>query len=362
VKRLFINGRFLGQRVTGVQRFGREILRHLDRLLRDVSPLQGPLDVTVLTPRGTDPGMDLQAIRVAEMGRLQGHFWEQLELAREVGKDMLLNLCNTGPLTTRKMITTIYDASVFTTPEAYSRGFRLWYRVLLPAIGRRSVRVITASRFSRSELQRYAGIPLQAIVVIPGSGEHILAVAPDEEIFRRIGLQPQRYVLAVNSHSPHKNTAALCRAASLLKQSDYDIVLAGGTNTRVFGAHSGLDDGRLRVTGYVTDHELRALYQHATCFVYPSRYEGFGLPPLEAMTCGCPVIVSRAASLPEVCGDAAIYCDPTNPADIARAMDQVLGDPQLQEELRGRSLERSRRFSWSRAAQEMLELIQDPAA
>jgi glycosyltransferase involved in cell wall biosynthesis len=113
------------------------------------------------------------------------------------------------------------------------------------------------------------------------------------------------------------------------------------------------------MTGYVSDTELRALYENAACFVYPSFYEGFGLPPLEAMTCGCPVVVSRAASLPEVCGDAAVYCDPGDPADIARGIDQVLANSAVQEDLRRRSLERARSFSWKRAARAMLQQIED---
>jgi glycosyltransferase involved in cell wall biosynthesis len=116
-------------------------------------------------------------------------------------------------------------------------------------------------------------------------------------------------------------------------------------------------------TGRVTDAELRALYENAECFVYPSFYEGFGLPPLEAMTCGCPVVVSRAASLPEVCGEAAVYCDPGNPADIGRALDQVLEDSELRSELRQRGVDRAAQFTWSHSGRALLGLLDGlPAA
>jgi glycosyltransferase involved in cell wall biosynthesis len=197
------------------------------------------------------------------------------------------------------------------------------------------------------------------IAVIPGSGEHILDLPRDEGVIRRLGLRPRRYMLAVNSHSVHKNVAGFARAATLLDRADYDVVLAGGVNTRVFRGGWNLPESRLRMTGYVSDSELRSLYESAACFVYPSFYEGFGLPPLEAMACGCPVVVSRAASLPEVCGDAAVYCDPRDPVDIARAIDQVLADAAVQEDLRRRSLARARSFSWRRAARTMLELMED---
>jgi glycosyltransferase involved in cell wall biosynthesis len=111
------------------------------------------------------------------------------------------------------------------------------------------------------------------------------------------------------------------------------------------------------MTGYVTEAELHALYRHAACFVYPSLYEGFGLPPLEAMACGCPTIVSRMASLPEVCGDAALYCDPSEPADIARRIGEVMESQTLGQELRRRGFEQAARFRWADGARAVLTLL-----
>lgn len=110
--------------------------------------------------------------------------------------------------------------------------------------------------------------------------------------------------------------------------------------------------------GYVSDAELRALYEHAACFVYPSFYEGFGLPPLEAMACGCPVIVSNAASLPEVCGDAALYCNPCSPEDIAEKISLLMADPRLREDLRQKGLERAKQFTWEKCARETFAIIE----
>jgi glycosyltransferase involved in cell wall biosynthesis len=357
VTRVFINGRFLGQRITGVQRFARELLRHMDAVLREQPALRNRLDLTVLTPRGIPHFAQLEAIRVRETGRLQGQFWEQLELPRRAGNHLLLNLCNTAPLAGRNMVATVHDASVFAVPEAYSRAFGTWYRMLIPALGRRSRKLITVSEFSRRELERYAGFRSDAVAVVPGSGGHILDTSADDRIIRRLGLRPRGYILGVNSHSIHKNVAGFAIAARLRQRVDYDVVLAGAGNSRIFRETPGLEDTQIRITGYVSDAELRALYESAGCFVYPSLYEGFGLPPLEAMTCGCPVIVSRAASLPEVCGDAALYCDPQDPADIARTIDQLLSDTAAQEHFQRRSLEHTRRFSWTRAAGTMLQTI-----
>jgi len=134
------------------------------------------------------------------------------------------------------------------------------------------------------------------------------------------------------------------------------VVAAGGSNSRVF---SGVDlsSESLVLAGYVTDGELRALYENAACFVFPSFYEGFGIPPLEAMHCGCPVIVSDRASLPEVCGQAALYCNPDDPIDIAAKLRRVLTSHQLQQELREAGRARAREFSWSRAAEQLEELL-----
>jgi glycosyltransferase involved in cell wall biosynthesis len=260
------------------------------------------------------------------------------------------------------MVVTILDASVYAVPDAYSLGFRTWYRLMFPIIGRRSQRVITISEFSRQELQSNAGIAADHFMVVPGSGEHILRIPPDESVVHRLALGSRPYILAVSSRSRHKNLSGIEAAVRLLRGEQFDVVLAGGGNSRVFRSSGSASGEQVRNAGYVTDAELRALYQHASCLVYPSLYEGFGLPPLEAMSCGCPVIASRVASLPEVCGDAALYCDPGDPADIARNIRSVLHDDGLRLDLRRRGLERSKGFRWSRSAESVLTLVQEVAA
>jgi glycosyltransferase involved in cell wall biosynthesis len=293
------------------------------------------------------------------VGPLRGQIWEQVILPRHAGSGLLLNLCNTAPLRARQMVATILDASVYAVPEAYSPGFRAWYRVMLPIVGRRARRVITISEFSRRELKRYAGIDPARSTVVAGSGEHILRTPADPAILERLALRSGRYILAVSSRSKHKNLGGIAQALPLLAGSEFDIVLAGGDNPRVFSAGAEGLDARIRVAGYVSDAELRGLYEHAACLVYPSLYEGFGLPPLEAMACGCPVIASRAASLPEVCGDAALYCDPRDPSDIARAIRAVLDDDAMRLDLRRRGLERSGGFRWSNSARSVLNLLEE---
>jgi glycosyltransferase involved in cell wall biosynthesis len=353
---IFVNGRFLGQRITGAQRYARAMLQAIDNCLQKRQN-QAQFSLAVLVPSETS-GPPLVAGAVHPVGRLQGQLWEQLELPRHVGTGVLLNLCNTAPLMARSMVCTILDASVYAVPDAYSFGFRTWYRIMIPSIGRRSRQVITISDFSRGELQRYAGIDPSKTTVVRGSGEHVLQVPADDSVLQRLGLEPGGYVLAVSSQSRHKNLSGVSAAFRLLAGEHFQLVLAGGGNSRVFSAGALEGGDRVRITGYVTDPELRALYQHAGCLVYPSLYEGFGLPPLEAMTCGCPVIASRVASLPEVCGDAALYCDPNDPAEIARAIRSVMHDESLQNDLRRRGHERAATFRWTDSAESVLRLLE----
>ncbi|MEO7239165.1 MAG: glycosyltransferase family 1 protein [Gemmatimonadales bacterium] len=351
---LAINGRFLSQRTTGVQRHARELVRALDRKL-EVSNSQ--LEVSLLTPHDATLDLPLQRIRVRRVGSLRGALWEQLELPQHARGHLLLNLANTGPAISFRQVVTIHDASIFAVPEAYSPAFRRYYRFLLPRLTRRAELVLTDSEFSRSELVRWMQVAEDKIRVVPCGHEHILATRADPDVLERLGLGVRPYVLAVGSSARHKNLEAVSSAIRLLGPQGWDYVLAGPVNPRIFGS-SGTADFAVQA-GYVTDAELRALYQGAACFVYPSRYEGFGLPPLEAMACGCPVVVSRAAALPEVCGDAALYADADDPQELATAIRRVMCEDGLSDRMRQQGLERARHWSWDTSAAKTLAALNE---
>jgi glycosyltransferase involved in cell wall biosynthesis len=354
---VFLNGRFASQALTGVQRYAEEMVRALDCELGRVA--RAPTAFTLLVPRTAQQLHVFKRIAVRQVGRLRGHAWEQLELPWYARGGLLVSLANTGPLRKGTQIITMHDASAFAVPDTYSLPFRLWYQFLLPALGRAATRVVTDSEFSRSELRRYAGVPDQKLRVIPLSGEHILRAHPDRGILTRLQLRPRSYVLTVGSQSPHKNIQVVLDAMEHLGERRFDIVVAGGRNPKIFGSNRVTAGREVKPAGYVSDGELRALYENAGCFVYPSLYEGFGLPPLEAMMCGCPVIVSRRASLPEVCGDAAVYCDPESPTDVAESIERVMLDSDLQDKLRTLSRYRAQQFSWDASARALLGLIQE---
>lgn len=339
---LIINARFLTQNITGVQRFAIEISKELKKLygkrIRFIAPhnilhhdLARELDVEVI-------------------GINKGHLWEQIDLPlylKSNGSLLLLCLANTAPLLYPNKIVTVYDLAFYHHPEWFSRSFSLVYNFLIPRILRNSKRVFTDSEFIRDEIHDVYLIDKDKIDVIYG--------AP-AKIFKFSDIAREPFTLAVGSIDPRKNLKPLIELFT--QHAEYRLVVVGQQN-RVF-ASMNLEDlpENISFTGYVSDEELGNLYNRATTFIYPSLYEGFGIPPLEAQACGCPVISSNAASLPEVGDDSVIYCDPYDREDITRKIKMVLDDENVQNELRQKGFENIKRFCWEQSAKKMMEAIE----
>lgn len=341
-----VNGRFLGRTPSGVDRFAMEIL----------AASGTPFDIAVPATAGITVPPPLAGASLLPVGHRGGQLWEQLELPRAAGDRPLVSLCNTAPARREHQLVVIHDAATFANPANFSRAFRTWYRVLLGSLMRRARVVASVSAFSAGELTRHLGRRPRGIEVIHEGGEQILRTPADTGFLDELGLVGRRYVLAVGNRSPNKNFDAVLRAIGMLDDPDLLLVAAGGGNSRVF-ADAEVRDPRLVATGFVSDGQLRALYENAACFAFPSFYEGFGLPPLEAMCCGCPVIVARSSSLPEVCGDAARYCDPADPATLAEELRLVLGSESLRGELRDAGFVRAASFGWDKAAHRLGEIM-----
>jgi glycosyltransferase involved in cell wall biosynthesis len=361
---VFINGKFAAQRVTGVQRAAGCIVEAFDRLLPTVSGLDEVRWVLLCPPGASLPA--LRRIEVLEIGhRAAGlHFWEQVQLPFAARGQLLINLAGPAPLLKRHQICMLHDAAVFDFPGVHTRLFRAWYRFVFRRLARSASVLLTPSAFSKSRLREHLGLPSGRVAVTSGGGEHMRAVSADNAVLQRLGLQPGSYFVAVGSSNPIKNFMSLLNAfAALPSRCDAQLVIVGGANSEVFAAEGAPANvaGLVRA-GPVSDAELKALYQSALALVFPSIYEGFGLPPLEAMACDCPVAASNAAAIPEVCGDAVLYFDPSKPHAIAEAMMRLFDEPALRQQLREHGARRAQALNWDGAALVLLENVRPAMA
>ncbi|WP_149535520.1 glycosyltransferase family 4 protein [Siccirubricoccus phaeus] len=348
---LAINGRFLSQRMTGVQRFAHEVTAALDAMAAE-GALPG---AALLLPAGiASPFPHLAPIQ----GRLRGQAFEQLELPLLARGRVLLSLGNTAPLGMGgRQLVVLHDAGAFDTPESYSRAFRGWYQFLHRALPRLGARLATVSEFSRGRLAHHLGIAPSRLALVGESGEHILRETPDPALLATHGLERGRFALVVGTRAAHKNLGGLAEVAGLLGRHGMKLAVAGAVDPAVFRAEAGPAGAHVAPLGRVSDAELRALYDHALCLLFPSRYEGFGLPPIEAMSCGCPVIASATASLPEVCGEAALYFDPDGPRRLVDALERLVTEPGLAARLAESGRSRAAGFTWRGAAGTLLSLL-----
>ncbi|PYE18206.1 glycosyltransferase involved in cell wall biosynthesis [Paraburkholderia silvatlantica] len=354
---LMINGRFLGRRATGVDRFAFETIRALDQLIELGDSRVAGLRTEIIVPEALAAMPNpFRHVAVRASGKGGGLRWEQLALPQAARGRLLLNLCNSGPLLYRRQITVLHDAAPARVPDSYSRSFVAWYRLMAPRLGRISRRVITVSEFSRRELCDAYRIPENKIGVVPESGEHMLRVQQDggkaENAF-----DERPFVLAVGSLNRHKNFQLVADAARLIRDAQFDIVVVGGGDARVYGTGQDALPEFVKHLGYVSDGELAALYRRAACFVYPSRYEGFGLPPVEALALGCPVIASRLPAVEEACSDAVLYTSPDDPAQLAGLLERITSDAALRERLRERGRARTAELTWQATATRLIEEI-----
>jgi glycosyltransferase involved in cell wall biosynthesis len=337
---IYLNGRFLTQTLTGVQRFATEISAALHRLRA--------VEITTLVPAGTPT----EGGSIRSVGRHDGHLWEQLDLPRHVRDGILVNLTNTAPLRLGRQVVVVHDAGIFRTPEDYSWKFRAWYTFLQRRLVRAGAQLVTVSEFSRSEIVRFLGASAERVAVVREGADHMHRIVAEPAVLAASGLAPGRFVLAVGSLSKHKNLGALRELALLLANRNMTLVIAGGLAPGVFQRQG--NDVQLphpaRYIGRVSDGELKALYEAAACFVFPSRYEGFGLPAVEAMACGCLVAAADIPALRETCGEAAIYCAVDSPADIARQVCRVLDEEDVANQLRQAAAARVSEYTWDRAA------------
>lgn len=352
---LTINGRFLTQNLTGVQRYSREIVSALDNLLQD-ERLRASISAKLIVPCDGAHSLDLRAISVQPtFGSVGGPIWTQCVLPI-LAQGVLLSLGNIGPVISSKHIICIHDLNTYLAPDSYSLKFRLYYRAILPLLAQRAARVVTVSNFSARMLDEFKFCPLEKIAVIPNGHEHVERWRPDRSAFASSCSGGRPFVFVLGSRARHKNVQILFDIARELDAMGLDLLVAGTPN-RYFSPVEQSGAPNVRMLGFVTDDDLAALYQNAFCFAFPSLTEGFGLPALEAMALGCPVIVSGCASMPEVCGNAALYADPKSPRSWLDQIRRLQADLDLAATLRADGRRQAARFSWTKSAMHYLNLI-----
>jgi glycosyltransferase involved in cell wall biosynthesis len=263
-------------------------------------------------------------------------------------------------------VLTIHDAIPYVYPQTSTRLDWLIYRVWLPLAVRAASAVITDSAHSREDILTHLPVAPERVAVVPLAADRRfrpLPLAQVEPVLRHYGLQ-RPYILYVGALESRKNLPRLLEAYALLRawSPRWRLMIVGAAKWKfspIFDAVQRLGlEGHVDFTGYVADEHLPALYAGADLFAFPSLYEGFGLPVLEAMACGAPVVTSNTSSLPEVAGDAALLVDPTDVRQIAQAMWLVLSQPALAAELRARGLARAAQFTWKRTARETIAVYE----
>ena len=358
---IFINGKFLAQSLTGVQRYAIELLQAFDALLAD-GEWTAPGPVVLLVPsRRIQPLPVLRHIQVREIRSGNLHLWEQIHLPWAARGAMLINLAGSTPLIKFGQVCTFHDTAVFDVPTSFSRNFVRWYRLLFNAQGRLSRRVLTVSEFSKGRLVYHLGIDANKVDVVHCGTDHMRRQPADDAVLGKLGVESGRYFLAVGSANPNKNFPRLIEAFAGLDDPDARLVVVGGSNATVFADSSDAarEDPRIVRAGRLTDDEIKALYSHARAYVFPSIYEGFGLPPVEAMFCDCPVLAARAASIPEICGSGAAFFDPCSVDDIRSSMQRALHDDAWLEQLRQAGRIRSETFTWHNAALSLVRTLSE---
>jgi glycosyltransferase involved in cell wall biosynthesis len=356
--RVALNLSFLAPGETGgMEVYARELARAL--AARD------DLEIVLLGNRLLDdgwPDVERVVMPVDPRRRIEWVLGDQVHAPRaaaRVGADIVHSLASTGPAAGRVVrVTTIHDLNYKLVPDTHFGLRGLGMRVLVPLAARRSRRLIVDAESTREDLHRHLGTPREKVDVAPLAARvpKYPDVTPEPELRARLDLGERPIVLSLSAKRPHKNLPRLFRAVAAIDPAQWPVLVVPGYSTphegelRALAGELGIA-GLVRLPPWLSAADLEGLYRATACAVFPSLYEGFGLPVLEAMARGVPVACSNRSSLPEVAGDAAVLFDPEDVDAIRAALERLLLDRELAERLRAAGRERAAGFSWERTAE-----------
>lgn len=344
-----INGRFVVRKLTGQERFATELLRELDKICEKD-------EFVMVVPEYAETLPDYKNIKIVKYGKVKSHFWEQISLYRYCKKHHLVsvNLTSTCPLLDSGIVcchdAAAYEIRELLTQNLYGRLSYIWHQMMIEAVKRSKYPIITVSNYSKSRLSKFMKVPESRFHVISNAWQHYLRVNEDESIFEKLpkGYVRGEYFMALSSLSPQKNFIWVKEVAKRNLEKKFLIVGRAEGFTKL-----GIDDlqgSNILFTGYLTDGEIKSLMKGCRAFIHPAVYEGFGIPPIEALACRAELIVSTAACLPEVYGNSAHYIDPHN-YDVD--LDELLKEPVAP------ASQVLDKYSWSSEAKKLLNLLRN---
>lgn len=360
--RIAVDAHMLGEQEGGNETYVAGLLQGFTR-----ATLPEDVIITALYNRSyvlPQPQGRIQCRAFQRNGNFHRLFVELGMVCRQVRADILHVTYNAPLFVPCTLVVSVHDIIFRRYPQFFSPRVRILLSTLMPLSMRRANVIVTLSEASREDIHRYYPFTRDKVVVTPLAPGPVATVAPQTEAAQRI-TGGQDFILAVGTVQPRKNIARLIRAyvdARRRRATTARLVVVGRAAWQHSEVHRIAAESPyyqdIIFTGYLDDATVAALYRSCAVFVYPSLYEGFGLPVIEAMACGAPVITSNLSSLPEVAGDAALLVNPFDVGQISTAIERMLNDHSLREDLRERGVRQAARFSWERTAMETFEAYQ----
>lgn len=341
------NGRFLTKKITGQERFSLELISHIDKICEND-------EFCVITSKLAKDLPKFENIEIVQTGTLKREAWEQFCLGPYVKKHhlKLVNLTSTFPLTHADIVC-LHDVSVFEIGRMFMHsayGFfgTIWKRFLCRIAAHSADKILTVSEYSKKKLNSILGIPLNKIYVVYNAWQHFNRVKADDTALERFKLHKGDYFFSLSSLSPQKNFIWIKEVAQ--RNPNLLFVVTGKAEGFTKLGFDELKTDNIVFTGYLTDGGVKALMENCKAFIHPAIYEGFGIPPLEAMSCGAQVIVSTATCLPEIYGKAAHYIDPY---DYNVDLEKLLAEPVEPSETV------LNKFDWGHEAEKLLKILRE---